>query len=245
MNAGQRLLDVLETFDLEHRALTVSEIAQRLGQPQSSVYRSVRTLKDAGYLAAGEDGVYRLQPKLLRLAAVVRADNDVLRCARTPMLRLAHQTRQSSMLAVVSDRYAVCVDSVGSGRPIGVTVPPGKLFPLHAGASARVLLANLPEIERRRRYAEYPPESFTDETTTDIDRLEAELAVIRDRGYDLTAEQFEPGIFACAVPVHDADGFVVASLSVVGVVESVEVEGGVESLLPDLKAAAAAISELL
>lgn len=243
MSANQRLLDVLDSFDLEHRALTVADIAARLGEPTSSVYRSVRALKDAGYLDANEDGVYRLQPKLLRLAAIVRADNDVLSCSRAPMQRLARATRQTATLAVVSDRHAVCLASTPSGRPLGVNVPPGKLFPLHAAATARVLLAHLDEDERRRLYLERPPEQYTDDTTTDMRQLERELAVIRERGYDLTAGHYEPGIFACAVPVSDADGVVVASLSVVGVVDSLD--AGPESVLADLKAAAADISRQL
>lgn len=245
MNTSERLLDVLDTFDLENRALTVAEIAARVGQPSSSVYRSVRALKEAGYLGASDDGVYRLQPKVLRLAAVVRADNDLLTVAREPMRRLARELRETVFLAVVSDHHAVALDIVNSGRGIGVTVPPGKLFPLHAGATGRALLANLADDDRRRLYAEHPPERFTDETTADVDRLEEELAEVRSRGYDFTAHQYEPGIYSCAVPVFDEDEQVVASLSVVGVAEALDRETGVDELLPELRRAAARIQEQL
>lgn len=244
MAAGDRLLDILDTFDLEHRALTVGDIAARLGQPQSSVYRSVRTLREAGYLDASDDGLYRLQPKLLRLAAIVRADSDLLRGARGPLQRLARRADETATLAVHSGRHAVCLDSVNSGRPIGILIPPGKLFPLHAGATGRVLLAHLTSAQRDDYYAAGPLEPFLD-ATTDRDALERELAQVRERGYDLTLGQFEESLFSCAVPVRDPDGTVVATVSIVGIAHGADELAGHESLLPALRAAADEIAETL
>lgn len=244
MAAGDRLLEILDTFDLEHRALTVGEIAARVGQPQSSVYRSVRTLREAGYLDASDDGLYRLQPKLLRLAAIVRADNDMLRGARGPLQRLARAADQTAMLTVHSGRHAVCLDSVNSGRPIGILVPPGKLFPLHAGATGRVLLAFLTEQQRQEYYATGPLETFLD-ATTDTETLERELALVRERGYDLTLGQFEESLFSCAVPVRDPDGTVVATVSVVGIAHGPDELAGHQGLLPLLRATADEIAESL
>ncbi|QVQ51381.1 IclR family transcriptional regulator [Spiractinospora alimapuensis] len=244
MSASERLLDVLESFDYEHRALTVGEIAERVGQPQSSVYRSVKVLRDSGFIDAGEDGVYRLQPKLLRLAAIVRADNDLLRVARGPMQRLTQVTGETTLLAVRTDRWAVCLDSVSSGRPIAISAPQGKLFPLHAGATSRVLFAAMPETERRAYYAQGELEPFLG-ATTDPAALEEQLAVVRDRRYDLTSNQFDPGLYACAVPITDVEGGVVASLSVVGVSESAPSDDAAESLLSALREAALTIQESL
>lgn len=238
-----RILTILDIFDMDNRALTAAEIARRVGDPVSSVYRSIQTLKERGYIAADEKGLHRLQPKLLRLASVVRADTDVLQAARAPMERLTQQTHQTSLLAVVSESHALCLESTTPGRAFDVTTPPGKLFPLHAGASARVLLAHLSRKCRTQFYAQNPPEKYTSSTTTDMGQLEDELAAIRKRGYDFTSGQYEHGIFACSVPVTDSEGSVVASLSVVGVIETLD--GGEESLLQPLKRAATEISEQL
>lgn len=238
MTASERLLDVLGTFDLSHRAQTVEEIAQRLDQPPSSVYRSVKALREAGYLGASQDGVYRLQPKILQLAAVARADNSLVRCSRGPLQQLTQRTRQTSMITVRTDRWAVCLDSVASGQSIGITIPPGKLLPLHAGATSRVLLAYLSETERRAFYTEHPLEALVG-ASTEVLQLENELSVVRARGWDMTDGQFEAGIYSCAVPIFDVDSVAIASISVVGI--SSGLENSPESFLPSLKEAASQI----
>lgn len=239
MTKDGRLLAVLDAFDLEHRALTVSEITARTQEPQSSVYRSVRALKEAGFLVADEAGIYRLDTKFLKFAAIVRADNDLVRVAGAGMGRLAQTVRQTVVLCVRNEDVAVVVNSVPSGRPLGVTVPVGKTFPLALGASARILLAHLDRDEQ----AHILQRSQLPEGRT-ADDLQSELDQVRARGYDQTLGVYEPGIFACAAPIFEegTEG-PVASLSVVGVPDSVE--GELDRLASPVLQAAAMITERL
>lgn len=239
MTKDGRLLAVLDAFDLEHRALTVSEITARTEEPQSSVYRSVRALKEAGFLVADEAGVYRLDTKFLKFASIVRADNDLIAVSTALMGRLAQEVRQTVILCVRSADKTVVVNSAPSGRPFGVTVPAGKIFPLTFGASARVLLAFLDGSEQASvlQRCELPEGRTIESLTGDLER-------IREQGYDQTMGVYEPGIFACAAPIFEesVEG-PVASLSVVGVPDSVE--GELDRLIPPLLETAATISERL
>lgn len=233
------MLAVLDAFDLEHRALTVPEIAVLTQEPQSSVYRSVRTLKEAEFLVADEAGFYRLGTKFLKFASIVRADNDLISVSRAVMARLAQSVRQTAVLSVRNADLAVVISSAPSGRPFGVTVPAGKTFPLALGASARILLAFLDEDDQARVFENSTlPEGQTS------DELRRELQRVRSQGYDQTVGVYEPGIFACAVPIFEeaVDG-PVASLSVVGVPDSVD--GELDTLIAPLLEAAAAISARL
>lgn len=239
MTKDGRLLAVLDAFDLEHRSLTVTEITARTQEPQSSVYRSVRALKDAGLLVADEAGIYRLGTKFLKFAAVVRADNDLVRAAGAAMGRLAQTVRQTVILCVRNEDVAVVLSSVPSGRTFGVTVPAGKTFPLALGASARIFLAYLDSEEQ----ATILQRSQLPDGRTAND-LQSDLEQVRARGYDQTLGVYEPGIFACAAPIFEAGAEgPVASLSVVGVPDSVE--GDLDRLTPPVCETAATISERL
>ena len=51
---------------------------------------------------------------------------------------------------------------------------------------------------------------------TEAASLEAELAIVRERGWASTTEEFEIGLNAVAAPVRDATGEVVAAVGVSG-----------------------------
>ncbi len=58
--SAEKTLDILDLFSLETRELSVARIAELLDQPQSSVYRHLRTLKEKGYIVESNTGTYRL-----------------------------------------------------------------------------------------------------------------------------------------------------------------------------------------
>ena len=58
--------------------------------------------------------------------------------------------------------------------------------------------------------------SFTPRTVTRRAELRAELDVVREQGYAVAVDELEIGLTAVAAPIRNADGDVVASMSVSG-----------------------------
>jgi IclR family acetate operon transcriptional repressor len=73
----------------------------------------------------------------------------------------------------------------------------------------------------------------TPHTITDPDRLKNELRHVRELGYAVDDEEHEEGVRCLAVPVRDASGQVVASLSVSGPVTRLN-DQQVASVVPEL-----------
>ena len=48
--SAEKTLDILDLFDFHTTSLTVPQIADKLQQPTSSVYRHLRVLKEKGYI---------------------------------------------------------------------------------------------------------------------------------------------------------------------------------------------------
>jgi DNA-binding IclR family transcriptional regulator len=83
--------------------------------------------------------------------------------------------------------------------------------PLHCAALGKVLLAfGAAELPRGRL------ERRTDKTHTSRAEIEADLELVRERGYAVTDEELEPGLVAVAAPVYRDGQAVVAALSVSG-----------------------------
>jgi IclR family pca regulon transcriptional regulator len=86
-------------------------------------------------------------------------------------------------------------------------------------------------------------QQYTDFTVTDADKLRAVLAKARTQGYCLVDQELEKGLRSIAVPIHDADGTVIAAMNV-----SLHVSGGTaeeirRDILPQLRATAAEIEQ--
>ncbi|MDQ3602519.1 MAG: helix-turn-helix domain-containing protein, partial [Actinomycetota bacterium] len=88
----------------------VTEVSRELDIHKSTAYRLLTTLRDRGLVeqdAATEK--YRLGFGLVLLARAVRADLDILRCARPVCERLSEHTKETVTIAVLERDDAVVI----------------------------------------------------------------------------------------------------------------------------------------
>ncbi len=195
----------------------MTEVARELDIHKSTAYRLLTTLRDRGLVeqdAATEK--YRLGFGLVLLARAVRADLDILRCARPVCERLSERTKETVTIAVLEeDDEAVVIDqSISRASALGVDWT-GRHTPLHATAAGKIFMAYMPE-DQLLRILEGPLERFTDNTIADPASLKDHTSKIRDEGYGFTVEELEPGLNAVGAPIRRADGAVVGAVSVSG-----------------------------
>ena len=105
-------------------------------------------------------------------------------------------------------------------------------------------MAHMPRRSRDRLVRQLPLVRHTQHTLTDPARLSEELERVRQQGYSTEREEYLSGILALAVPVQDADGRVVAAVSVHAPISRLPVDEALQ-LLPDLQSAAEAMSQTL
>ncbi|HKS43847.1 MAG TPA: IclR family transcriptional regulator, partial [Amycolatopsis sp.] len=113
----------------------------------------------------------------------------------------------------------------------------GKRAALHCTAVAKVLIAALPESERRRVAASIDYVKLTGNTITTPDAYLAELDRVAQRGYAIDDAEHEDFIHCIAAPVRGPGGVVLAAVSV-SVPRVLLDFDGLLALLPDLKAGA-------
>ncbi len=194
----------------------VTEIAAELGVHKSTVSRLISVLEARGYVEQLSDrGKYRLGFAVARLARATSAQLDLVKQSQAACDALAMESGETTNLAVLDgDRIVNVAEAIG---PAGIALRTwvGQSCPAHATSSGKVLLAGLGVGEMRERLATRL-ESFTEHTVTTRADLEAELEVIRARGWACVHEELEVGLNAVAAPVLDADAVVVAALSVSG-----------------------------
>ena len=94
-------------------------------------------------------------------------------------------------------------------------VPVDGYYEWRTTSSGKVLFAHAPGDDRNRLLARRL-ESFTERTVTSVRDLRKDFELIVRDGYATSYEEFELGLNAAAVAVHDHDGVVIAALSASG-----------------------------
>lgn len=219
MNSSYRTLQVLLAFAAPPHRFSLSEVTQRMGLEKNQVYRSLKTLEEAGFLRMDADGRFTLTPVLGVLGAASAENQPVslVDLAAPFMDQLAAETKESVNLFVLVGDSAVCVDRRDSPQRVRVASVLGQAVHLHAGAVPKAILAHLPEADRERilsRLSNYP--RYTERTLLEAAKLRQELARIREQGYSVSDGDYDVAARGVGAAIFDQSGRVIGGISVGG-----------------------------
>ncbi|CAM00887.1 IclR family transcriptional regulator [Saccharopolyspora erythraea NRRL 2338] len=220
---------------------TVSELARGLGVHASTALRMLQPMLDAGLLARGSDGRYRLGLRLAELGQQVLEGIDLRSIARPHLIALAEATRATVHLSQLVDDRIVYVDKIEGAATIRTYSRIGRSVPLHTAAAGKVIMAALPPERRKRLLAGHEFTRYTEHTITDPDQLDECLAEVARRGYATDEAEFEPLVHCVGVGIPDISGRVGAAVSLTTVRASRE-PGELRRLAPHVRNTAMAIA---
>jgi IclR family transcriptional regulator, acetate operon repressor len=131
--------------------------------------------------------------------------------AMEPLRRLSRELGETALLTGISSDRAgsICLERVESLHPLRLSVEPGRLLPLHAGASQKALLAFMPHDEAEVAIAGRL-DRLCSSTLTDKRKLRQDLDLIRRRGFASSLEETNAGVWGVAVPVLSSSDVVCA-----------------------------------
>lgn len=235
--AVERALAIFDAFDQKHQSLTLQEIGDRIGMPKATTFRLVNTLHNGGFLVRLEGQRYSLSLKIVRLAGLVRSTISILDIARPAMTEVSGKTGETVTLNARLGRERICIDVVETPAPLMTIVKPGEHVSLLFGATARLLLAYMPEPEVDAVIATDAPPGF------DTAALKAQLAEFRRKGFAHTSNQRVVGVTAIAVPLFDVEEQVHHTLAITG--PSVRMDPRIDELVDIMLGSGRQISSLL
>ena len=166
--------------------------------------------------------------------------------AFTPELkRIVETFGDAASVSVLEGANILYVAHLSQQRMSRMTAGVGVTYPAQLTSMGRVLLANLPQSRLDRFFDEFRAIKPTAQTLDDPDELRAEIARARESGYAIAIDQLDHGIAAIAVPVRDPDGAIIAAVNSSGYTGIVTRKAMIEERLPRLRAAAAALTQVL
>ena len=194
----------------------VTDVAERVHLPKSTVARLLRALQHEGAVeqVPGETR-YRVGERMALLAARLTPGSSLVSLARPTLEELAAEVSEAAGLGVPDGFRVHYIDQAGTSNAVQARDWTGTRVPMHAVPSGQALLAYLPAPEFAR-FLGQPLERFTPHTITDAGELLARLDRIRVEGVAWVREEFDVGINSAAAVVLGERSRPVAAIHVHG-----------------------------
>jgi IclR family transcriptional regulator, pca regulon regulatory protein len=162
---------------------------------------------------------------------------------------LRQRTSYAVSLSVLDGVDIVYVDRAPSFKramnKIDMGMQSGSRLPAYCTSMGKVLLAYLPEDERRKRIAELDLTKRGPNTIVSKTALREELEEVAEAGFAVNDEELAPELYATSVPVRNEARDVVAAVSMSAHSSMISLEELVNSLGPHLVSTADRISARL
>lgn len=198
MNTVQKTVLILRAFTREEPKLTLTDLHKMTGIGISSLQRFVATLVHEGFLIRDEKTKqYQLGLSLFYLGKLVEQESTILAVAEPILKSLSDKIGESVSMSIFDGDQRRCILNYESINSLTARNQVGDTSPLYAGASAKALLAFLPQAEIDDYLDRVKRVPITKSTVVDRDKLLAELELIRRQGYVTTKS--ERIIGACSI----------------------------------------------
>jgi DNA-binding IclR family transcriptional regulator len=209
-------LDVIDKMaSSQEEYHSISFLARQYNINRSRMFRIFKTLEKRGFVDYDQKTEsYRLGLKFLSISQNVRDRLSLRREAEEILKNLAAETGDCAYLIISSGTSAIVIDRYAGDNMLQLSAPIGSLLPFHTGAAPKILLAFMPEDQRKHIIDEMSLTALTPNTITDKNTFCKTLDEIRRKGYAVDEQDYELGAYAFGAPVYDHEGNVIAGLSI-------------------------------
>jgi DNA-binding IclR family transcriptional regulator len=211
-NSLERVLAVLGVFTEERLEWTPDELMQELGYSRPTLYRYLKTLREAGFLMPTRNAGFTLGPKVVEMDYLMR-QSDALVFRGLPYLKeMAAEYACTALLVRWYGNRILCVASESSAKNPMSSYPRGRPMPLGRGAIARSIMAFLP----RPRLIPLIEGNLSDLRSiglgNTVEDVYKSLKRVRKIGFSVAFGEVTPGAVGIAAPIFDDSGHPIASL---------------------------------
>lgn len=219
--SGDKLLKIMEYVILQEEPLRLLDVAKGMEMNSATALRYLTTLVNSGYIEQNPETLkYRPTYKIKGLATHINRDGELNMIARPYLENIAERVGESVCISVEANGKAVYIDVIHSTKNTLIAFQrAGTYSPLHCTGNGKLLLLNYTEEEIDHYIETTGLRKYTEHTITNKKVLMKELDLVRKRGYAYDEQEREDGIRCIAFPIRNAEGKVIAGVSVSGPIE--------------------------
>lgn len=210
----------LTTFDIiellkERDGARVTELADELDLPKSSVHNYLSTLNQRGYVVK-RGNEHHVSLRFLDLGSKARDNREIYEIAKPNVRELAEETGELANLMVEEHGEGVYIHRETGDKAVMVDKNVGHRVHLHNTALGKAILAHYPQTRVEEILDQQGMPALTENTITDKSALLEELERVRKEGVAYDDEERLEGLRCVAAPILNEDDDPVGAVSVSG-----------------------------
>jgi|TARA_B110000977_G_scaffold82905_1_gene110771 DNA-binding IclR family transcriptional regulator len=199
--SGDRILAIIDLYTQERSEWLPEDMMQALGYSRPTLYRYLKSLKDAGFLVSLPNRGFALGPRVTELDFLMHRTDRLIDLGRPAIKDLARQFSCSAFITRWYGEKLLCVTSEVSAPKAISSYPRGRPMPLGRGAISHVIIANLPKLQRDELVARYCDEFKCAGWGTSEEEIQNDLLKVRRRGFAVARGEVTKGVIGIAAPI--------------------------------------------
>lgn len=211
-----RGIEILRLVGQSDEPITIAEISKYLDIPKTSVFNIVNALVSEKFLSINNMKLksYELGVGAFELGSLYLNKMELTKLASTTLEKLSDNVGETVFLAVVNDNELVYLDKRESKGALRTTGNLGSRTSMYSTSLGKAILAtyNSMQLNEYCEHIKFVPK--TKNTITDKESLVKNLDLIRERGYSISDQENEEGLFCIAVPIYNRTGRAIAAVSI-------------------------------
>ena len=213
-NSLERVIALLDLFSEQRLEWSPDEMMDELGYSRPTLYRYLKTLKEAGFLTSLPSGGFALGPRVVEMDFLMRRSDRLVAHAQPHLDKIAAAYPCTALVVRWYGHKLLCVASECSSPDLQTSYPRGRPMPLARGAVSRAIIAFLP----RRKLLPIVTANLDGLREAglgeDLDSILEVFRHVRRTGYAVAHGEVTPGVIGIAAPLFDGGSGPVAALGV-------------------------------
>ena len=240
----QRATAILELFLDDQDVLGISDFAEKLDLPKTTVQGIVRTLASLNYLEKDlHSAKYRLGPALLHLGFKYAQNMDLVSESMVWIERLSFKFQMTVNLCVRVGQKILVLYCIEPKERYSTFFNTGASIDIHATASGKVLYAYMDKNLRDNALKGYDFKKFSSHTITSLQDFLSEIEKVRQDGIAYSVKEGITPTTSVGAPIFGSNGKVLAAFAIIGKPEAISLNQ--EEIAHEVKKTSVEISKRL
>lgn len=209
-----RVLDILELLATSSEGLTLTEIANTISAPKSSIFPIIRTMTQRKFIFFNKNSYkYNIGINCFCIGSSYTNNMNALEFIKSEMKFIVKQTNEICQMGIMHQGKVLYVAKVDSDDPIRIISYVGKKLPAYCTALGKAMLCQNSFEELRLLYPTTTLPAFTKNTITDLNILFSQLLEIRKTHIAMEFGEINEQSCCVGIPIYQ-NGMIIAAISV-------------------------------
>lgn len=214
MNSLERVLALLDVFTEDRLEWMPEQLMTQLGYSRPTLYRYLKSLKEAGFLTSMPSGGFTLGPRVVEMDFLMRKSDALVGYAQPHLESFAADYPCAALLVRWYGNKLLVVASECVTPGLENDYPRGRPLPLARGAISRAIMAHLTRRKLLATIGANQQELAVIGLGASVEEVMDALRKVRRRGYAVAHGEVTPGVTGIASPVFDGGSSPVATFCV-------------------------------